>query len=240
MELRKEKQCYRCSEEAAKDECSLSAQRDRITFLSCFSPPLAQGHRWAPRRRPWCNGRVDGLGAGSCISADLPRESGAHSAWLGDAPIPPHVCTWLQIWSSSWDKFWEFQPGIAAARKTLDPVPLTHDFLPLMKSLQQDAAGWFYTAEVAGMQLVLGKLHLLHLAGRGGKMLVLEWRVHRDPGVQLPLEAELSFCAWFAVECQGQQDNLNVKTYSKHLLTLCPESIQIFWPSSFLPTEASI
>lgn len=48
-------------------------------------------------------------------------------------------------------------------------MPLTHDFLPLMKSLQQDAAGWFYTAEVAGMQLVLRKLHLLHLAGRAVK-----------------------------------------------------------------------
>lgn len=59
-------------------------------------------------------------------------------------------------------------------------------------------------------------------------MLVLEWRVHRDPGVQLPVWPELILCAWFATECQGQQDSLNVKTYTKHPLTFCSESIQIF------------
>lgn len=73
-------------------------------------------------------------------------------------------------------------PGRVAARKTLDHMPVACDFLPLTKSLQQAASGQFCISEVAGMQLVLGNLCLVHLANRTGqgKLSGLSGRVHRE------------------------------------------------------------
>lgn len=103
-ELRWEDQCHRSSEEATKDEQSLSAQGDRITSHSCLSLPLGWGTSWCLSRRPRCNGRMDDVGEGNYISAVLPMETRGCSAWLRDTPIPPAVCLWLQIYSSSQDK----------------------------------------------------------------------------------------------------------------------------------------